>query len=55
MKDYNYKFNKDGQLKYKIIANNKNKSIIFVENFIVFLTVLSVLGGVLFLLMRGAI
>jgi len=55
MKDYNYKFNKDGQLKYKIIAGDKNKGIIFVENLIIFSTVLSVLGGVLFFLMRGAI
>jgi len=55
MKDYNYKFNKDGQLKYKIIAGDKNKGIIFAENFIMFISVLSVLGGVLFLLMRGAI
>jgi hypothetical protein len=52
MKDYNYKFNKDGQLKYKITVGNKNKAIIFVENFIMFLTVLSVLGGVLYLLIK---
>ena len=52
MKDYNYKFNKDGHLKYKIIANDKNKGIIFAENFIMFLTVLSVLGGVLYLLIK---
>jgi len=52
MKDYNYKFNKDGQLKYKIIANDKNKGIIFAENLIMFLTVLSVLGCVLYLLIK---
>jgi len=52
MKDYNYKFNKDGQLKYKIIAGDKNKGIIFVENLIIFSTVLSVLGGVLYLLIK---
>ena len=52
MKDYNHKFDKDGKLKYKIIAGDKNKNIIFVENFIMFLTVLSVLGGVLYLLIK---
>ena len=52
MKDYNYKFNKKGQLKYKIIANDKNKGIIFAENLIMFLTVLSVLGGVFYLLIK---
>lgn len=52
MQDYNYKFNKDGHLKYKIIAGDKNKGIIFAENFIMFLTVLSVLGGVLYLLIK---
>lgn len=52
MKDYNHKFNKDGQLKYKIIANDKNKGIIIAENLIMFLTVLSVLGGVLYLLIK---
>ena len=52
MKDYNYKFNKDGQLKYKITMSDKNRGIIFVENFIIFLTVLSVLGGVLYLFIK---
>ena len=55
MKDFNYKFNKDGKLKYKISAGDKNRNIIFTENLFMFLSVLSVLGGVLFLLMRGAI
>lgn len=52
MKDYNYKFNKDGQLKYNIDVVDKNRGIIFVENFIMFITVLSVLGGVLYLLIK---
>tara|TARA_R100001509_G_scaffold159124_1_gene125130 strand:- start:1811 stop:1969 length:159 start_codon:yes stop_codon:yes gene_type:complete len=52
MKDFNHKFNKDGKLKYKIIADNKNRNIIFAENLIMFLTVLSVLGCVLYLLIK---
>tara|TARA_R100001440_G_C2502312_1_gene116722 strand:- start:312 stop:479 length:168 start_codon:yes stop_codon:yes gene_type:complete len=55
MKDFNHKFNKDGKLKYKISAGDKNRNIIFTENLFMFLTVLSVLGCVLFLFMRGVI
>ena len=52
MKDYNHKFDKEGKLKYKIIAGDKNRNIIFAENLIMFLTVLFVLGGVLYLLIK---
>ena len=52
MKDFNHKFNEEGKLKYKIIAGDKNRSIIFTENLMMFLTVLSVLGGVLYLLIK---
>tara|TARA_Y100001938_G_C7980706_1_gene374238 strand:- start:316 stop:474 length:159 start_codon:yes stop_codon:yes gene_type:complete len=52
MKDYNHKFNKDGKLKYKISAGDKNRNIIFTENLFMFLTVLSVLGCVLYLLIK---
>lgn len=55
MKDYNYKFDQEGRLKDKIDINHKNRNIIFVENLFMFLTVLSVLGCVLFLFMRGVI
>jgi len=55
MKDYNYKFNKDGKLKVKINLVDKNKGIVFIENLLIFLTVLSVFAGVLFFLMRGLI
>ncbi len=52
MKDYNHKFDKDGKLKYKIIEGDKNRNIIFAENLIIFFTVLSVLGCVLYLLIK---
>tara|TARA_R100000781_G_C3977819_1_gene92450 strand:- start:65 stop:223 length:159 start_codon:yes stop_codon:yes gene_type:complete len=52
MKDYNYKFNKDGKLKVKIDPVDKNKGIVFIENLLIFLTVLSVFAGVLYLLIK---
>jgi len=52
MKDYNYKFNKDGKLKVKIDLVDKNKGIVFIENLLIFLTVLSVFAGVLYLLIK---
>ena len=52
MKDFNYKFDEDGKLKYKIIKDHKNRNIIFVENLFMFLSVLSVLGCVLYLLIK---
>ena len=55
MKDYNYKFNEDGKLKVKIDIVDKNRGIVFLENLLIFLSVLSVFGGVLFFFIRGLI
>ena len=52
MIDLNHKFDKDGKLKYRIIKDDKNRNIIFVENLVMFLSVFSVLACVLYLLIK---